>query len=231
MGYVLANREYLIDTDTWKFVPLMDLKRPFECEVPFPYWKYGSRTVHRQLAGFIKFNVFRLAPVLHLNNLHLQVNMSDCIGMQFTANGVSKAFLLSFRCNCWRTQIAGLRTLNSVEYRLSDDGSVQQHMSVVPEWHGQQLHKSASDKFESFVNFTMQYMVSDEKFKIAYKGRKLELTSYVIIFGPWAILLSDSLEFDSLVYLSSVTHNLTLDIEKVAYSVNPYIVKMVVLNS
>lgn len=187
--------------------------------------------MHRQLAGFIKFNVFRLAPVLHLNNLHLQVNMSDCIGMQFTANGVSKAFLLSFRCNCWRTQIAGLRTLNSVEYRLSDDGNVQQHMSVVPEWHGQQLHKSASDKFESFVNFTMQYMVSDEKFKIAYKGRNLELTSYVIIFGPWAILLSDSLEFDSLVHLSSVTHNLTLDIEKVAYSVNPYIVKMVVLNS
>lgn len=66
--------------------------------------------------------------------------------------------------------------------------------------------------------------ISSRKWNLFYHGKKLSPTCYALLCGTWAILLTDDLKFDSLVYLGGVVPGV-LYIEKIAYTVNSYLVK------
>lgn len=72
------------------------------------------------------------------------------------------------------------------------------------------------------------YGISDSQWRIRLRGRELNGKSYALLCGPCAVLLSDNFEFDSLMLLSGVSSK-ALDVAKVAYSVNPYVIKAATL--
>ena len=66
------------------------------------------------------------------------------------------------------------------------------------------------------------------KYALEYKNKELKQTSYALLCGTWAVLLSDDLNFDSCVALSGASRD-KLQIESIFYTVNPFFVKAMAL--
>lgn len=226
MGYILANENYLIDTNTWQFIH-KGYVAPFSCEVPLPYWKWGNKILHKQLVGLGKFNEFRCISDLKLNNLDVVVGRKSHLDFKFVGKRGLVNISLNWWFKMWGDSTFGPAILDRVEFSLSINDVHRRQIST-PTGLGRELDESTKSNFDQFSNFTMQYLIDDRKFEVFYQDKPLNGRSYALIYGPCAILLSDKLEFDSLVYLSKL-HDHELYVERVAYSVNPYVVKMAVL--
>lgn len=72
------------------------------------------------------------------------------------------------------------------------------------------------------------YGLKSEPYSIMYRGKWLKNKSYAFLFGMWAVLLTDKMEFDSLAVLDGVVDG-ALQIRKFVYTVNPHIVKLMTL--
>lgn len=67
--------------------------------------------------------------------------------------------------------------------------------------------------------------ISARKWNLFYHGKKLSHSCYAMLCGTWALLLTDDLKFDALVYLSGAVPG-ALYIEKIAHTINSYLVKV-----
>lgn len=81
-----------------------------------------------------------------------------------------------------------------------------------------------SDTMKTRDAYVAAYGLPCKQYDVYFRGRKIAGTSYVFLFGPWGILLSDDLKFDSLVIFRGSKLG-AVDIDKVLFTVNPIMTK------
>lgn len=105
------------------------------------------------------------------------------------------------------------------EYRGQDQTDIQ--FIKVPDLGTRGVYRIGKNEFSMGI--------SANQWKVRYRGKLLHGTCYALLCGTWAILLSDDLKFDSLVYLNGVQDG-TLLVEEIPYTANPYIIKVLTLS-
>lgn len=226
--FVQVNKNYALNYDTWQFAPVAKLPKESTCMVPSPFWKYKDKDTHKQLVGFGKFNTFKLMPILQLHGLTVQIDSDHAAIRIQTKNGV-KEFDLHWRFTPFGSNPGGggFLVLDKVEYELLDGSGVSYHIynleHIFDNVSG--LCKLGSKQFD---NAEMLFGISENRLKVIYKEKELNSMMYALIYGPWAILLSDDMQFDSFVYLAGNRYG-TLRIDKIVYTVNTYMLKLMLL--
>lgn len=226
--YLKACKTKLIDLDTFKFINFEDRVRPSQIMVlPF-HWFYGRNSSHRVPNSGCLMNK---TEAFWLNNVEVVLSYGwRKADIRFPDPKTGKKHRMDVFCLV-RAIRQGHTRPSGVDYTIRLDDTLQKIETPFDDSH------RADSKFSPVVELDnvgiaklsmfeeLYFGVSPNQFEIIYRGKKLSGTSYALLMGTYAILLSDKLEFDSLVLLSAVeTGKLTVD--NIVYSVNPYLVKI-----
>lgn len=245
MVFYQACKEYLIHPRTFEFVKSVDEMTVDTVKVPQYLWSHGDKLVFTEHWGRAEKSLD-----LELNNLRVDfMEHGSFFFADITTRDEAADKRLVFNLMCsldvdtsyttfTASHVAPTRTrvdsLRGIDYQLRTNGEevkiwrheynkyeqVECQFETIPE-HGK------TDVSTIGVNsFSMG--LSNNQWRVRYHGKTLNGECYAFVGGPWGILLSDDLKFDSLVYLSAVGNG-TLVVEKVLYTVNPYIVKIMTL--
>lgn len=246
MDYLMANKAYLIDTKTFEFVPYESRELPCNITVPYYLWRFNSIREHIEygyvdaIGGGIKTikNVYKKVQAVYLNRLevkfligykHAQIAYYDTKQDDFVVIDIDAYPNLV-------TQVVGKNRyddLVSVSYELTSYFGVRKIESNI----GAVAHKRPN--FQSVTHLDTTFVrdagdnifcfgISAQPYTIRYRGKNLNGSSYALVCGPWAVLLSDKLEFDSIVLLQGVCNGV-LEVERFAYTVNKYVLKIMTL--
>lgn len=225
--YLLVNKSYVLDYDTWKLLPRDKMPRQSTCYVPSLLWTHKGRDTYRSLVGFGKFNTYKLTPVMQLHGMTVQTGSDHAVIRIQTKNGI-KEFYLHWTFGVYGQRgIGNFEVLDKVTYDIRSGEDVNYHMCTIEHIFDFVDGLSKAD-FEQFNNADMQFGISERRFRVIYKEKELNGMTYAFIYGPWAILLSDDMQFDTLVYLAGLRYG-TLRIDKIIYTVNTYVLKMMLL--
>lgn len=234
MDYLLACKDYALDRETWKFVRKMELPWPFEMEVPFYFWKYKDLSLHREFAGIAKRNVYRKVIGVKLNDLFVEVN-ENVAAIAFNGKKGPQRIKLTWNMISNSTGYGfQFRILSHVEYTMNLGGRLIQHTtetSGLPLTAPNFLDHRGLGQIgvpSTYDNADLGYGLRETPYRVFINNKELNGTSYALICGTWAVLLSDDMQFDSLVFLQGFSDD-KMYVDHVAYSVNPYVVKVITL--
>lgn len=238
MSYLQANKFWLIDRATWQFVDAMENLPPrSRTDVPFYLWErlkdwtgIRAKVYRLELNGFsVHWTHFEGQPPphnfydYHTASIHIQGSpiLSFVVNPSYGNIDFRHIHDTELRCiyySFWKG------TSDHKEFRsdfFNLDYEDVPHYKPVSTL-GWMRTKAPSAK--DMLYFGIRY----EPFSIFYKNRKLNGKSLALLCGTYAILLGDDFSFDSLVSLKTVSEQ-HLELDKVAYTVNPYLLKTVVL--
>ena len=231
--YQKASATHLIDLDTYQFVEFHHRNRPAFIYCPFFLWHYGDK----DRARISEFNdTVQKYNTIQLNNLTVQISMGwrhADIHFEDVRRNVPHKIVMN--CLVKNAMFRGINQPIGAVYVADVDGGKKSsyemsfgrvHQSDVKFDIVQDLDNVGVPKFT--YNEALSFGISQEQYHVFYKGNHLNGKSYALVCGTWGILLSDHLEFDSLVYFEGVKTG-QLDVEHFAYTVNPYILKMLML--
>lgn len=244
--YLQSSRTSLLDLATFQFIKSKDRKRPFEVSVPFYFWEFKEPEEHRVITvanvldGLLKnaVSLYRRVSAVQLNDLTIDfIEGFEQVAIKFfdIKRGQPSSILLK----CYphvksMPSVSREPFLESVEYKyVINHGSPHQindemYMSLfsAPSFRfmaGLADAKAAIGPHDKFF-----YGLAPGQYDIKYKDKWLDGKCYALVCGPWAILLTDDLKFDSLVSLLSAT-SVSLIIHRIIYTTNTYVTKVAVL--
>lgn len=243
MNWLQADRGHLIHPETYKIVPMGNIKEAIHVDVPFYLWIYDEPDYHLGVTGVrvvngVPANIysqFRHVDTLELNMLeiHFVAFREAQISFLDTSIGRWNQLNLIMRKDRLTENKKGVKThrLMFVDFML-----VVGVGGTLHQWHVD--YDSAYDKkrtfppvpglapgFENFGQMALSYGIRYKRYKIVYKGHTLDIKCYAFLYGVWAILLKNDMSFDSLVTLIGASHD-TLTVSDFLYTVNPYITKV-----
>lgn len=232
MSYLLATKDQVMDLNTWQFMPKSSMQKPFELQVPIYFWRFRELATHKKLLGK---SVYRKITSIGLNDLIIQVNADNCYVIINTDKGQKKFLVCPRHKHSAQTYGMQFYILESVKYTIfCDDRSIEHHTKVS----GQPLtspafiHKipdlARSDIWDKYDNAYLLYGIMPTKYSIIYGKHDIKRQNYAMLCGTWAVLLTDDMKFNSLVLLKGATED-SLYIDKFIYSLDPHIVKLMVL--
>lgn len=246
MAHLLANTQFAIDTETWKFFPVTGKALLPEVMVPFYLWGHGA--AHNVSVSNIEYKdkkgeyirdklTYRKCYTIELNGLKVRFLNADyktCLVM-FKDNGkpVNIDLLIS---PVTRDSTIGrfkMGNLLGAKYRVTINNHVVYHESTytstnVPEGSSfKRVWTLGNKDIPEYIDSYPQYGVSKNQFTVHYKNRVLG-QCYAMLCGTWAVLLDDDLSIDSVCALEGVGYD-ALYVDKFFYSVNTYVVKMMTL--
>lgn len=218
------------------FVELADFldncRDPVCVAVPKQFWVFDKRSkamdmeeLERHLRRKMKEGG---APVCNFKNIeHLKFNNLE-VRTQDTGyyRHVDIKFYNPVTCGRSELELKVYYSTIGADYDLDADGSLLTHNSVFPMEYS--FHPVSRLTSINIGPMRFAFGLSPNQYQVRYKGRVLNGKSYAMLFGAWGILLDDDLQFDSLVYLSRVSTDL-LEVDKFGYSVNKYILKVMML--
>ena len=243
MGYLLANAQYMLDTDCWEFVKIDKTSQPMELEVPYYFYNYAKSV-------FVYQGWLWKTYMVSLNNLSIEFVKLDRPQEEHPIFGYYNAILKFFVKGEWQTwtivvspsygniNYNNLKAteLRRVYYDVFKDmvevktcvtdffGTADENL---PRFH--QIRSLALVRPNaSAAKDRPCYGIHRKPWSVFYKGKELNGKSYAMLCGTWAILLGDDFSFDSIVTLDGVEDG-KLSVDRVIYSINPYIVKIVML--
>lgn len=245
MDYVKSCDKWFIDTRTWEFIPENDipLSPLIDVAVPAPLWHFKEEERHVAYKLFRDGILPKRAAIYYSKvdevQLHgLRVVFHDAYKdatIEFMSNGKQVRLQVKSEPHLGRFKIANTNARGTT-YAFNEfhhNGNVVDTKIMFKErswgwpffrpvtgcgtW-GKASSGLIGDNLFIFV-------LSNYDYDVSYRGTLLNGKSYALLCGPWAILLSDNLEFDSLVYLNGA-RGYALDVEHIMYTVNPYMVKM-----
>lgn len=226
--YLKACKSKLIDLDTYKFINFESRVRPAQINVlPF-HWFYGKNSSHRvPNSGCLMTKT----EAFWLNKMDVILSYGwRKADIRFPDPKTGKKHRMDVFCLV-RAIRPGYVRPSGVEYTIRLDDSLQKITTEFGDEHATQSRFLTVAELDNVgvaklsIMEELSFGVSPNQFEIYYRGKKLNGTSYALLMGTYAVLLSDKLEFDSLVLLSAVeTGKMTVD--NIVYSVNPYLIKI-----
>lgn len=242
MRYLQCSNTWLVDKDTMGFVEMNQRVDPCEVDVPFYFWGYASEWGNYvsntyKLCANNEYTVMKRVSIIELN--HLSIEFLDGYRhafVKFYDTVKKRPSVIEIDSNPYPYGILNLggkqtRGMSGLTYVLRIDGEGCSCFAELPRL------SSAIEDFEIMPDLGRHiqdgacaqnfcYGVAPTMYTVDYKHRMLNGKSFVMLCGPWAILLTEDMSFDSLVFLNGVRKDHTLWIERFAYTVNPNILKV-----
>lgn len=229
-SYLQVTNKHLLDYKTWKFIYKGKAVKPFEVEVPFYLWDFKETTEHR--VAFSK-------PISRFTKVY-SIHLKDLM-IHFQLYGYKMLVEIKFvdpKSGSWRTMTLRVEPelnevinpvteylCNRVDYQLhTGDGVISHHTRFGSSFHT--IEGLGNKDMYPIQNNSFGYGLKEKQFNVEYQGRKLGGKSYVYICGSWGILLSDDFSFDSLVLFTGLVNG-TVGVERVLYTINPYVQRVV----
>lgn len=222
--YLKMSERYAIDLETYKFVP--ESQTSGVVNIPFFLWDNWL-----QYAGG---RGYRKVSSIHLNELSIDFSKNGYFPtvIKYYDNGLKRLVVIELvtlaDTASTHVQDGNHKQLEGVRFLCTIDGvdkNYEMPLSSEPRfWNVPNLGFKAETQF---VNDRFSYGIREKPFELHYKSQKLKGQYYAVLYGPWAIILSDDLKFEALVFLNGVMSFLSL--EKVVYASNPYFVKLLTL--
>lgn len=255
MNYQQVSKTYMIHPETFEFLPLSKVVGNDILAVPFFFWRlgYGNKVLVNRpgVEGkIIKIKTLTLDfngwsihfdSELQLNSINRAYVMDNSyrnVDVTYTDKKTGKP--VSIRVSCY-THIAD-RTYNGyttrdvvgVDYRVTVNGQEKEFMTKMDNLRETVAFRSIADldttDFNSHdgMNDKLLYGVRITPYSIVYQGKHLNGTSMALMCGPWAVLMGDKLEYDSIVALDCAS-SAVLGVDRFIHTVNPYVLKVMML--
>ena len=226
--YVQVNKSYIVDRTIWQFKHWSKLPKGSDIDVPSVLYKW-EKPIHYTVPGFGKVNTWRRQDSLVLNNLVVQTNASNFAAIDIHTPKGDIALHLN-----WEHQNDNIafgrmfNVLHGAAYVFQSPSAHFVHQTSFNNCIINGVDDLSRRGFQQFDNITLQFGVSHNQFEVEYKRKRLNGKCFALIYGTWAILLSDKLEFDTLVSIGILTDGV-IHVDKIFYTVNPYITKLLML--
>ena len=242
--FLMANKNYILDCDTWKFIGLDKPLSGVVCDVPVPFWscsEWGT-SEHAVVDG----NTYDCVKVFELNGFSVAVLES---GVDIRLIG-GDSFHISWTFDCSGADShSGIswNDLYSVYYIFKHNGESKGYHSLfgdrmngrifidginAEDMFGNENFKHISgfvySDWPSFDGVNTEFGLSEKKFQLYHKGISLRYSCYAFVIGAVAILLTDDMKFDGIAYLFGATGGI-LFVDKIAYSTKSYLIKQMTL--
>ena len=221
--YIQTAYWWLLDPKTWKFIEWGRQITPCRVDTPFYLWNHGSAKGSRVSDG--KREWYRIKTI-QLNGFKVKMESSYKRGEIMLGNG------MQFIVGCYpkrRHNYNGSVTVIGCDFSVSFDKEPIVFTSMYDaEYsfvHVTELGQVAED---GRIRDSFSYGLLPSRYVICYRGRQMRLERYVLVCGSWAVLLTDDMQFETLCALGGMT-NSVLNINRVIYTLNPYIVKAMTL--
>lgn len=245
MSYVQATQGYVIDRETFHFhrdPSTMTLDFGAEVSVPMYLWgfpeedKHIASTFHSITGGHLQKTVivYKKSNCMWLNNL--EVWFSDSYHkatVQF--HDKIRRDEVRIDLDVWLIRgmknvggATGYRTVGAnYNYKIGEQfGNEECLFANIDSWwpYFKYIDGFGSNEMNAGDNKFILGL-SHHQFDIVYRGRSLNGKCYALLCGTWAVLLTDELEFDALVWLDGANRE-TLYVHTIAYTTNPYLMKV-----
>lgn len=232
MSYFQANKKWLIDRKSWQLVGVEDRVKPAVIDTPFYLWNFAESSRHFVAYGLSGETCqFKKTSQVRLNNLVVKFHQGHrkcCV--QFMERGVWRK--IEVRSSYWtQYHIQNGNVPAGGEYKIIYDGEERNFRTNFNTGNVRFFDVGDLD-VRQFLDSSLDRIclgIHHLPFEIYYRDKKLSGKSYVLLCGHWGILLSDTFEFDSLALFAGVMPG-TIWVDKFAYTVNPYVVKVSFLN-
>lgn len=233
MSYIRVSLDNVLDTATFKFIPVPFLKDGSVVLVPSTLWEYGN--VHQHSFTFpngVSINEHRVMEFT-LNECTISVAESGRVFLKFNGrDGLRRVFEIS--CQFYESDEKDSKRVDYSYHLVGAGDTKYRYYSSYVMLRFAFTRVSELGKivvcigkgFNTDFRF-ISYGLSQNQYRIQYKGKVLG-TSYAWVFGTWALLLDDSFRFDSVAVLSGVSSDLLL-VDKFLYTENHYVVKAMTL--
>lgn len=228
--YTQLSPNLLYDRETHKLV-MFDLDIvDAVVEVPWYYWKDDNNSVN------CDHNVtLVLEHTVNLNRLSVNfINGFMAADIKLEDKGVTlfmQCRKITYRYMSGNQPRSAVR---GISYDFKTPESAKTYYTKVPNPGGNQFVQIPylASEFYGMQSYTQDqtfcYGVVGAQYSIIYQNKELEGKTYALICGPWAILLKDDMSFDALVTMK-VLHPYWMEVDKVLYSANPYLSRLVFL--
>lgn len=231
--YMMACDKYLIDYSEWKLIHIIEKQPDVEILVPNFIWRYGSIDSYTKqgVSGTFKKTFF-----IPMHNFTLQLESEKeriTIHLRHDGNNV----IIGFNPQHFFKRVLGKPELISAEYEVAVNGvlgktykSIFLRMkdSLIEDWPFHYVNGLSYNSILETSDRRFAFGLWNIQYRIFFREKKLEGTSYALLLGTYAILLKDDLSFDSLVTLGAVYKG-ELHINDIIYTVNPYVTKLKML--
>ena len=248
MSAIHACKSYFINDETWELMPQTHLDllgKEVLVYIPSPVWTFGKETEHivsRWFRGHgtmpkrVKL-ICKYCNDIKLNGFNIQMNFSyKDVVIKLHERDVTLELKAEPRMGRFKYQNTNAVGTTTVWYELYVNGKRYDHKS---EFHEIKWSWPFFRPVTGFADWGTNssgligdnlfvFGIDHREWDIYFRGTKLSGQCYCAVFGPWAILLGDKFEFDSLVYLNGVREGV-LDVDYIAFSVNPYVTKAAML--
>lgn len=233
MRYQQASRTHLIHPETFELVE--ELSEPQEIAAPFylnmfrPENRVNWKGVICQIELVFKLSLNELEVEFENGQMYKKAYLDfrdDKTGHRvFMRLKVDTDTVVSYSGGSTDELFYGLEyKLDTAGYDpkfyrhdFDSDDWAKQNFCEIPDLGSQGVYRIGKNRFCMGI--------SSRKWHLFYHGKEISHSCYALLCGTWAILLTDDLRFDSLVYLNGVVPGV-LYMEKIAYTVNPYLVKV-----
>lgn len=243
-SYTQASASHLIDRKTHKIVPINLLDKPFEADVFADYWDFNEPDEHRIRSWFIRvdgklrspFSFYRKVNFIDLVNVKVEFEDSyKKAKITFYEMNPKKAFTIKLECSldngiyhevdeCYNIVRYSYNVIEGVNFK--DAADLETHITGIRNFCKiRDLKIIEAVKATGWDTEHFSLGVAPEKFELRYRDKSLDYKSYALICGPWAILLDDVFNFDSIVALSYVDST-SLTVDGIIYSNNKYLISI-----
>lgn len=245
MDFLQVNERSLLDRETWQIIPMGRRGQQFDIDVPFFFWQFEERDVHRipttmqVVNGKLEnvYSTFNNVQNIKLNDLSIDFYNSTygLIRVTYFDKKLDKSIAMEINCIPFhevsnvRGKMAMIVTGMDYEIGMTDKGHMKFHtMFDEVDQAFARITPLATQRGASYVKNVMSYGMSHVKLSFRYKDQDLKDRYYAFICGVFCVILDDEMRFDSLALLSGVRKGY-LYVDKFVHTVNPYIVKIVTL--
>lgn len=225
----------MLNLDTWELCYIDNKKSNCEIIVPWYFWRHGAAVTMKELPDKV-FLLKRSTLDFHDLQIKFLPNYRD-VKVRFKDTVTQQQRLIEVSVNI--EEEVRFRNGNRREYELKGFEYTMKSHDFEKQW---RQDVDVRDHYRDFSKVMMlgmhseghpngadlNYGVDGRQFTVSCNGRTLSGTTYVMLCGSWAILLSDDFKFDALVTIKSLK-SYVLDVDKFIYSNNPYITKMMFL--
>lgn len=228
MRYLLADHEYALDREEWKFVHPCDLgvvniavPEYLWNIVPNPYIKLADNSEMKCVSAF---SLNKLDFYIPFDNKFYTV--SDKIEMRFYDR--IQDMWLSAKVDARLDVRVSRNKIKGVAYHIELD-SERYDFTVACD--NESFRHRAKDigggRISKYSNDMFPFGIWHRPFQVEYKGHPIGC-SYVMLLGTYAVLLSESFGFDSLVIMKGLRRGV-LDIERVIHTTGTKMAKAIML--
>lgn len=238
---LLANKHYVIDPETFKFVHTRNCGADTYVDVPLYFWPAAkvmlpkSRLTQQRTIELNELLINFKSFVMQDGVLYFDYH--ECF-LDFKDRGETKSLVLAVNPLFSHVNFLDVYSvqLRSVQYELfMNMNKISEHSTrffttqvvVLPRFNSYPELAELKAKARS-VQDRFSFGITQNQCGVVYKGQKLNRKFLVMMCGTYAVLLTDDMKFDSLAVLDQTIRGMIF-VDKFLYSVNPYIVKLITL--